>query len=381
MNKFVKDFPIVWDELKRWRIVELNPDIDFPSLPIQAKKAITLQCPNCSKISNTTMNMKIKHNKDGSYRMRGCSCKKSPKSSISIKDFPKILDELKRWRIVELNPDVDIPNLPIQSTKAITLQCPNCSKISNTTIISKIRRNKDGSYYISMCKCSCKKGPIIEDFPIISDELKRWRIVELNPDIDFPSLPIQSKKAITLQCPNCSKISNTAINVKIRRNKDGSYYISMCKCSCKKGPIIEDFPIILDELKRWRIVELNPDVDIPSLPIQSTKAITLQCPKCSKISNTTINDKIKRNKDGSYCMRGCNCCKKSPKSSISIKDYPEILDELKRWRIVELNPDIDFPSLPIQSGVAITLQCPKCSKISNTTINVKIKHNKDGSYC
>ncbi|MBQ6755473.1 MAG: zinc-ribbon domain-containing protein [Oscillospiraceae bacterium] len=130
------------DELKRWRIVELNPDVDIPNLPIQSGVAITQQCPNCSKISNTTMHHKIKHNKDGSYCMSGCSCN----FTSVFAGYPRLKSE---WDFLPNSVLCD-PNKESQcSERKVFWKCQkgHSYKMSINQRVALLKRGKTACYY------------------------------------------------------------------------------------------------------------------------------------------------------------------------------------------------------------------------------------------
>ena len=199
---------------------------------------------------------------------------------------------------------------------------------------------------------SKKVNGMIADNP----KLMAFFDAENNPGIDPHQLSAGSAKKINWKCRKCGYKFERSVRKFLARPE--------CPC-CEIGSVvvrgINDVFTLVPQLKASYDFEKNKDIDIYSLSPASRIPVYWKCPDCGKESFSAIASRVRKQKDGTYHVAGCQNCsviksrKRKYGKPVYLSDDPETLRFYDRE-----NNTIRPEGLSIHSSLPRNWKCPDC---------------------
>lgn len=215
-------------------------------------------------------------------------------------------------------------------------------------------------------------------------EAREFFDFEKNKGIDFDLLTVGSITKCHWKCPECGLTSLSAVHDKVRKAKDGVYRFSGCsECNRKQLHGENRLVVLFPKARDYYDFDNNQGIDFESLTISSEKKLHWRCPDCGREQYASVNQKVRRNKDGSYIFRDCNKCAQKQRTKKCQDNKNKLIDLLPKARDYydfDKNRDVDFESLTIASSIKCHWKCPNCGLEQYASVNRKARKEKDGSY-
>lgn len=370
----------LWDNEKN---IDLNPS----KLSYGSNKKAAWKCPDCGYSWVSTIWAIYIH----SGRCPRCESNFVIHSGKT--DLFTLVPEAKEYYDYNKNAGIDITSIGVASQKKLWWKCPKCGKETFISVVSKVKKQPDGSYHFNACSCHGKgkantksntkpkrkanyanrgrqKGRLISEIDFLKRIWDNNNNLNLNPN----ELTANSRRRANWHCPDCgyswnSTISNAFIT-------SGRCPVCVSRATIMSG--INDVLSLVPEANRYYNFEKNAGIDISSLGVASSTEVWWRCPDCGNETKTQIKSKITKSSDGTYRIRSCNkcygnlrgdACRKAGASVAVPVSKKENLMKFWDW---ENNQNLDPEVLSSNSDTKANLKCHSCgyswkSKIRSLT--------------
>ncbi|SCY23551.1 Probable Zinc-ribbon domain-containing protein [Lachnospiraceae bacterium XBB2008] len=224
----VNDLLTLVPEAKSYLLPEENPEVDLNNLSIRDKTLVNWHCPVCNNTWSASVASRIE-GKHGSYRFRKCQkCHRSEIERITpISDVPWVLKFYDQKRNKKSPSEVSV-----HSTDPIFFKCKECGFAWKASPKSRYEA-KNGA-----CPC-CDSGKYVQsginDVLTLCPDIVSILDIADNPNLDLSTKPANSRNKYVFRCKKCGYIWHDTISNRVRKMKDGTYYLRDCpECSNKQ---------------------------------------------------------------------------------------------------------------------------------------------------
>ena len=373
-------------------IPELNAGVDLANEGCSSLKSVIWRCHKCGYEWKSAINSRVNRRKDGEgYYIHSCpSCAARKKIHPIKRSVLSAVPELTEDFVPELNVGVDLANEGCSSHKSVIWRCHKCGHEWKSPIYYRTKRRKDseGNYNIRPCPaCSgnekfqpANKKIVLSVVPNLIEDFDP----ELNPGIDLTNEGCSSVRSVIWRCHKCGYEWESAINSRVRREKDGEgYYICSCpSCAARKNnhsrtrSVISDIPGLIDDFAP----ELNAGIDPANEGCCSHKSVIWRCHKCGHEWKSPIYYRTKRRKDseGNYNIRPCPACSDNKKFRPIKQSVQSAVPDLAEDFVSELNVGVDLANEGCGSHKSVIWRCHKCGHEWKSPICYRVNRRKDG---
>ena len=281
-----------------------------------------------------------------------CPCCESGKAILTgyndvLTLVPDILDLFSQ----ELNPDIDLSKLGVNSKKRAVWNCKACGRTWETEIHSRIQY-ADGKYSVIKCphyNTVKRDRSEIRHVSVVPEIMRFW-----DPEnaVNPRDLPENSIVNVKLLCPKCGYrwLSSPV-----------SFFRNSMKCpACEQHravqPGVTDLFTLVPELKRYYDYSKNQGIDPTLIGVGSREEIHWKCPDCKREWAAPVNTRLVK-EGGVYRAKQCrNCYLTDSERYTPVSARPDLV---RFWDYERNTADINLT--PSYSEVEVHWRCKRCN--------------------
>jgi len=304
-----------------------------------------------------------------------CPCCESNKViKNGINDVMTVVPELRNWYDEEANlaEGRDVSTEGVSSEKRFYFKCLVCGRKWQTSIISQIKKTKNGYEVVGCPHYNTSKIPRDSVLKVSDDILMKFWDEEKNTE-KASEVPINSNKVYFWKCKKCGYEWEKVLR-EFRRLK------VQCPC-CEQNRIVKeginDIFTLVPDSKQYFDFEKNREIDVYKLKTTSVTKIFWKCPTCSHEWENKLRAALSWQNEKNCAFKGCPVCES--KRGIYISEVPRLI---KIWDFEEnikenLNPDF----LKISSPLKAKWKCQKCEYRWTGSINSRYRSKISCPVC
>lgn len=291
-------------------------------------------------------------------------------------DVFTLIPDSERYFDFNKNKGIDIYSIHLSDSKTkIDWKCPKCGKEWKAYLADRIN-GKKGSYSFVGCQdCYLQSKERITPVASIPKLLKQWDFKKnkargLDPNITsaYEDTPADWK------CKKCGYEWET--HIKTRTNSDGKCPF----CESKSKPVrkgVTDVLTLCPDLKEIYDFDYNEKIgiDVYKEGVHSRKRAHFKCKKCGHEWDSYIENRVKKNDDGTYTIADCPECSNGNYRTIPFSIEFPLLAKMYRY---DINP-IPLDSIKGRKAVVETSYywtCLVCGEIFDSTLESMLNSQK-----